>query len=191
MDVPKRALQALAATALGRFRAIMAVIRTASAFLTSMNTETVPPSPDDKRPEGELSGADARTLLARLQETSPTFRDFKPVALRIDKAIQARFPELDRKVVRAAMRTHTASTRYLKAMEKGGCRYDLDGQEDGEVTAEHREHAAQTLKERFAAAARRKREKEQEDGARRREADAERRKLEKLNELVGKFSKHS
>jgi ProP effector len=133
--------------------------------------------------------ADARALLLRLQEVSPTFRDCKPLALRIDKAILARFPELDRKVVRSAMRLHTNSTRYLKAMEKGGERFALDGTADGEVTAEHRAFAAQTLKERFAEAARRKRDQLREAREREREQEAERRKAEKLQQLVGRFGK--
>lgn len=133
--------------------------------------------------------ADARALLLRLQEISPTFRDCRPLALRIDKAILARFPELDRKVVRSAMRLHTNSTRYLKAMEKGGERFDLDGTADGEVAAEHRAFAAQTLKERFTEAARRKRDQLRESREREREQEAERRRAEKLQQLVGRFGK--
>lgn len=149
----------------------------------------------DAHPEAQSREAaaapriDPRGLLARLQALSPTFRDFKPVALRIDKAIAEQFPEVERKVVRAAMRLHTGSTRYLKALEKGTHRYDLLGNEDGELSDEHRAHAAQTLKERFADAARRKREQAQEEAARKRAAEAEQRKAEKMQQLVSKFSK--
>ncbi len=138
--------------------------------------------------ETPKASLDPRSLIQKLQEASPTFKDFKPVALRIDKAIMARFPELDRKVVRTAMRMHTASTRYLKGMEKATHRYDLDGNEAGEVTEEHRAHAAQTLKERFAEAAKRKREQQKADEARRRAEEAEQRKAEKLQQLMSKFS---
>jgi len=151
-----------------------------------MNTEAeVQPVSPDAKPKGAI---DPRGLILQLQEISPTFRDFKPLALRIDKAVMARFPDLDRKVVRTAMRMHTASTRYLKAMEKATHRFDLDGNQDGEVTEEHRGHAAQTLKERFADVARRKREKQKADEARRREEEAEQRKAEKLQQLMSKFS---
>jgi ProP effector len=135
------------------------------------------------------SSLDARGLLQQLQAVSPTFRDFKPVALRIDKAVAERFPEVDRKVIRTAMRLHTASTRYLKAVEKGTVRFDLDGNPAGELLEEHRAHAAQTLKERFAEAARKKREQAKQDEAARRAAEAERRKTEKLQQLLGKFSR--
>lgn len=131
---------------------------------------------------------DPRGLIQALQKTSPTFRDYKPVALRIDKAVMARFPELDRKIVRTAMRMHTASTRYLKTMEKATHRYDLEGNEAGEITDEHRAHATQTLKERFAEAAKRKREQQKADDARRQAEEAEQRKTEKLQQLMSKFS---
>jgi len=132
---------------------------------------------------------DARALLVMLQEASPTFRDVKPLALRIDKAIAARFPDLDRKVIRTAMRLHTASTRYLKVMEKATARFDLDGKEDGEVTEEQRTHAKQTLKERFAESTKRKKAALDAEKAKRDAEEAERRKAEKLQQLLGKFSK--
>lgn len=148
-------------------------------------TPVTEPQTQAKSPDA----VDPRALLAMLQAASVTFRDYKPVALRIDKTVGERFPEVDRKVVRAAMRIHTNSTRYLKSMEKATHRYDLDGNENGEVSEEHRGHAAQTLKERFAESARKKREKQKQDELRQREEEAERRKAEKLQQLVGRFSK--
>nr|WP_244857252.1 ProQ/FinO family protein [Aromatoleum bremense] len=135
------------------------------------------------------SQIDARGLLLKLQEASPTFRDVKPLALRIDKAIAARFPDLDRKVIRSAMRLHTASTRYLKVMEKATARFDLDGKPEGEVTEEQRVHAKQTLKERFAESAKRKKDALDAEKAKREAEEAERRKAEKLQQLLGKFAK--
>ena len=159
-----------------------------------MNTENVGDTEHTKTSEEvsekEKTALDPKGLLAKLQEISPTFRDCKPVALRIDKSIQERFPDLDRKIIRIAMRMHTTSTRYLKAVEKGTHRYDLNGDECGEIAAEHREHAAQTLKERFAEAARRKRDKMKEEAVRQREEVAEQRRVEKLQQLVGRFSRH-
>lgn len=154
----------------------------------------VPPVPDTPEAESPKQAkspdaVDPRALLTMLQAASVTFRDYKPVALRIDKAVGERFPDVDRKVVRAAMRIHTASTRYLKSLEKATHRFDLEGNENGDVSEEHRAHAAQTLKERFAEVARKKREKQKLDELRQREEEAERRKAEKLQQLVGRFSK--
>ena len=126
-------------------------------------------SPQEKTVvETPQANIEPREVLRRLQEISPTFRDCKPLALGIDKAIQA---------------------RYLKALEKATERFDLDGNVDGEITEEHRSHASQTLKERFAAAAKRKREQEKAARAQEREEASEQRKAERLQQLVGKFSK--
>lgn len=160
-----------------------------------MTTEDQPASPPatpaetPTTPTTSQPKVEPRALLLQLQEVSETFRDCKPVALRIDKAIAVRFPDVERKVIRSAMRMHTASTRYLKVMEKGGQRYDLDGQANGEVTEEHQAHAAQTLKERFAEVAKRKRDKAKLEEVARREEEAEQRKAEKLQQLVGKFGR--
>jgi len=147
----------------------------------SENTETAPAATQPLH--------DPRELLLKLQEISPTFRDCKPVALRIDKSVMALFPDIDRKVIRSAMRLHTTSTRYLKALQRETHRYDLEGNPCEEIAQEHREHAAQTLKTRFTEAARRKREKEKEEAQRQRETVAEQRRADKLQQLVGRFSK--
>lgn len=123
-----------------------------------------------------------RAMLKHLQAESPAFRDCKPLALRIDAAILTRFPAFDRKNLRVALRMYTASTKYLKAVERGTERFDLDGNPAGEVTAEQREHAAATLKERFAAVAKQQREKREAE-------EAERRREEKLRQLVSKFGR--
>lgn len=125
---------------------------------------------------------DPRTLREWLATISPTFKECKPLALRIDASILERYPELDRKTLRSALRLYTGSTRYLKALEKGQARFDLDGNEAGPVTEEQRTHAAETLKTRFAEAARQRREAQKAE-------EAERRRTEKLQQLVGRFAK--
>lgn len=141
----------------------------------------VSPNPDpaeaSKRPPIE-----PRAILKRLQAESPAFRDSKPLALKIDASILARFPDFDRKNLRIALRMHTASTKYLKAVERGSERFDLDGKPAGEVTAEQRQHAAGTLKDRFATVARQQREQREAD-------EAERRRADKLRQLVSKFGR--
>lgn len=166
-------------------------------FPTFALMRTLLMSTDNAAPESVTPGraestspppSDPRTLLRSLQEVSPAFRDCLPLALRIDKAIMERFPDWDRKLVRSAMRQHTASTRYLKAVEKGSARFDFEGNEAGELNDEHRQHAAQTLKERFAEQARRRREQAREQHAQQRAQEEEQRRADKLQALVGKFS---
>jgi ProP effector len=80
------------------------------------------------------------------------------------------------------MRSHTISTRYLKEMEKGTVRLNLDGTPAGEVTDENRQHAAELLRERF------KKQVEQRKAAEA-AAKAEELRAAKLNQLTEKFGR--
>ena len=125
---------------------------------------------------------DARVLLKDLQTRFDVFRNFSPLATGIDKQVFAQLPEVSKKSLRLAMRSHTISTRYLKEMEKGAVRLNLDGTPAGEVTDENRQHAAELLRERF------KKQAEQRKVAAE-EAKAEQRRVEKLNQLAEKFGR--
>lgn len=137
-----------------------------------MNTPTLPPSPAQA----------ARLLLKELQEKFPSFREYKPLAIGIDKQLIALRPELSKKVLRIALGMHTNSLRYLKEMEKATVRFDLDSNTTDEVTDAHRAHASEILRERFKKAAElRKATREAEETARRH--------AEKLHQLTEKFSR--
>lgn len=126
----------------------------------------------------------ARALLKEFQEKYPAFRDFLPLSIGIDKQLIARQPEVNRKNLRMALRMHTNSLRYLKAMEKATVRFDIDGQAGEEVTDAHRAHASETLRERFKKnAEQRKAQKEAEE--------AERKRAEKLSQLTAKFGRQA
>lgn len=140
-------------------------------YFSKMTTATPPAQPSP-----------ARELLRQLQDSFAPFKTHQPLAIGIDSAIQERMPEVDRKTLRTALRLHTHSMRYLKAMEKARVRQDLDGNPAGEVTDEQRQHAADLLKERFKKAAAERRAREAE------EAEA-RRKAEKLQQLAARFAK--
>ncbi|MBL8405390.1 MAG: osmoprotectant transporter activator, partial [Dechloromonas sp.] len=62
---------------------------------------------------------DPRALLKDLQTRFDVFRNFSPLAIGIDKQVFAQLPDVSKKSLRMAMRSHTISTRYLKEMEKG------------------------------------------------------------------------
>lgn len=124
----------------------------------------------------------ARALLRELQVHFAVFRDARPLAIGIDAAILTRLPETDRKTLRGALRLHTGSTRYLKALQEADQRVDLDGNPAGEVTPAQRSHAADTLKARFQKAAELRK-------AQAEAAAAEARQKEKLTQLVAKFSR--
>lgn len=125
---------------------------------------------------------DTRSVLKDLQTRYPVFRDFSPLAIGIDKQLFAALPDLSRKAVRLAMRSHTMTTRYLKEMEKGTQRLNLDGSPAGDVTDENRQHASELLKERFKKQAEQRKAAEQA-------ARAESRKQEKLLALTEKFGR--
>lgn len=149
-----------------------------------MNTSLTPP-PADGQPPAAVPAPSARSLLKQLQQQFPAFRDCLPLAIGIDKQLLAAQPEIDRKLMRAALGIHTGSQRYLRAMEKATVRYNLDGSAGAEVTDVHRKHAKDTLQERFRKEAERK--KAERDAAA--EEEANRRRQEKLEQLTAKFSR--
>lgn len=104
----------------------------------------------------------SNAVLDRLYSEFPVFRDHRPLAIGIHKALMLRLPELDKGQVRAALHRHTGSTRYLKAIVENAPRYDLDNNPDGAVTAEQHAQAASTLRERFSKVAERRKAEEEE-----------------------------
>lgn len=92
---------------------------------------------------------EAKALIKSLQEKFEVFREFRPLAIGIDKQILARLPETGTKILRRALAFHTRSTPYLKAMSNATTRFDLDGNAQGEIPEEHRAHALETLRARL------------------------------------------
>lgn len=130
----------------------------------------------------------ARALLKQLQEQFAPFRDCQPLAIGIDKQLQQRMPELDRKTLRIALGLHTNSTRYLKVMAKATARVDLDGNPAGEVPEAHRAHADEALRERFRKEAELRKTQRQAERAAEEAERADQKRVEKLNQLAAKFS---
>ncbi len=129
----------------------------------------------------EVAPAPARRQKSPILDTLATsfivFRDCQPLAIGIHKAIKERLPDLDAQQLKATMRMHTASTRYLKVLSQAETRFDLDGAPAGEVTAEQRQQALDTLRDRF---------KKQAD--RHRAEELAKQQQEKLQQLAAKFN---
>ncbi|MDR2186985.1 MAG: ProQ/FINO family protein [Azonexus sp.] len=142
-------------------------------------TSAEPPAPLPPAPP-----PDPRALLKDLQTRFDVFRNFSPLAIGIDKQVLAQLPTVEKKALRLAMRSHTISTRYLKEMQTGTVRRNLDGTPAGEVTDENRRHAAELLRDRF---------KKQNEQRRAAEAAAREEALRaaKLNQLAEKFGRKS
>lgn len=155
-----------------------------------MNTSSNTPNPV---PSTATSPSQtARALLKEFQEKFPAFREYMPLTIGIDKQLFALYPELSRKSLRVALGIHTNSLRYLKAMEKAKNRFDLEGKEAEEVTAEHRAHATTVLRERAKKVAeQRKAQRAVEEAALAAKAAEEtaRQTAEKLQQLATKFAR--
>ena len=129
------------------------------------------------------------TLLDSLSTTFAVIRDCQPLALGIHKSIKERMPDVDAAELRSAMRIHTATTRYLKALITGKERFDLDGNPAGEVTEEQREVASTTLRERFKKNAERKRAELKSQEAAQKAQEAIEKRQEKLTQLAARFNR--
>ena len=123
----------------------------------------------------------ARKLLRQLQKQFPVLEQARPLAIGIDREITAAVPDIDAKSLRAALRMHTGSTRYLKALASEKKRYSLTGEAVADLDEEHRKRAQAMLEERH------KRREQQE--RERREQAAESRRTEKLQQLAARFSR--
>ena len=141
---------------------------------------------DDQKPEPTV---DARALLKDIQARHDVFRNFSPLAIGIDKQLLAQQPELNRKALRMALRNHTMSTRYLKEMQTGTVRLNLDGTAAGEVTEDARTHSAELLRERFKKQAELRKAEQEAARAEQEAARAEQRRQEKLSQLTEKFGR--
>ena len=142
----------------------------------------------DHKPD---SPVDARALLKDLQGRFDVFRNFRPLAIGIDKQLIAQQPDVNRKALRQALRSHTMSTRYLKEMQVASARLNLDGSAAGEITDEARTHSGDLLRERFKTQAEQRRAAAAAAAAAEAEARAEQRRQEKLTHLAEKFGRRA
>ena len=131
----------------------------------------------------------ATTLLKQLQMEFPVIAEYRPLAIGIDKQLLATRPATDRKQLRVALGMHTHSVRYLKAMQEGTQRFDLQGAAAGEVSAEQRALASQALLERFKKRATEHKAAKVAKELAEQQQRAEQERLEKLGQLVSKFSR--
>lgn len=138
-------------------------------------------APEPKQPR-------RNALLEKLCAEFAVFRDHQPLALGIHKAIKEKMPEVEKGPLGNAMRIHTSTTRYLKALSQGQVRFDLEGKPSGEITDEQREAASTTLKERFKKGAERRRAEIEAEKEAKRAQEQEERKQANLLKLAQKFN---
>ena len=71
------------------------------------------------------------------------FKRFKPLALGIDQDLVAALPQFDPPLIARVLANHCRRPRYLKALARGGKRFDLNNRFKGEVSPEEQAVAQQ------------------------------------------------
>jgi len=116
--------------------------------------EPQPLSPTQPAPAhrpAELATAECAALLAARFPAVFGKDVHRPLKLRIAADIQQQLPNtFTKRALSAFLHRHTTSTLYLKALANEPSRYDLDGAAAGEVSAEHRQAAAEEVQRRRA-----------------------------------------
>ena len=69
------------------------------------------------------------------------FSRFKPLAIGIEQDLIAALPQFDPLLIARVMSNHCRRPKYIKAVARGGKRFNLNNRFDGEVTAEEQQHA--------------------------------------------------
>ena len=89
-------------------------------------------------------------LLKRAQSDFPAAfpgkgKPARPLAIGVDKALLWAWPDMAKAIVHEFMAVYCGSPAYLRAIKAGGSRYRLDGESEGEVSADQQAHAAGRL----------------------------------------------
>lgn len=71
------------------------------------------------------------------------FSRFKPLAIGIEKDLIEAMPQFDPQLIGRVLSNHCRRPRYIKAIAKGGKRFNLNNRFQGEVSLEEQQHAAQ------------------------------------------------
>ncbi|MFA9439289.1 ProQ/FINO family protein [Uliginosibacterium sp. sgz301328] len=127
--------------------------------------------------------------MKELRTEFKAIREYLPLAIGIDKQLLEIHPEIDRKKLRAALGMHTRSFRYMKGLQDGTQRFDLNGEPVGEVSAEQRALASKELSQRLQKIKEERKAAQLAQKAAEKSARVERERAEKLSQLVSKFSR--
>jgi ProP effector len=107
---------------------------------TDAPIEASEPSPTSDSPAKAINQKSIQSVLEKLFELYPHLfgADFLPLKLGIFQELLAAHPdEFDRAALKAALGTHTRSTRYLQSVASGKKRHDLQGNAGDDVAPEH------------------------------------------------------
>lgn len=93
---------------------------------------------------GTLSRKKQTELIAEyIYKKYDVFSRFKPLAVGIDQDLIKAMPQYDSTLILRVLSNHCRRPRYIKALAKGGKRFDLNNRFKGEITAEEQAIAQQ------------------------------------------------
>lgn len=93
---------------------------------------------------GTLSRKKQTELIAEyIYKKYDVFSRFKPLAVGIDQDLIKAMPQYDSTLILRVLSNHCRRPRYIKALAKGGKRFDLNNRFKGEITAEEQAVAQQ------------------------------------------------
>lgn len=93
---------------------------------------------------GTLSRKKQTELIAEyIYKKYDVFSRFKPLAVGIDQDLIKAMPQYDGALILRVLSNHCRRPRYIKALAKGGKRFDLNNRFKGEITAEEQAVAQQ------------------------------------------------
>lgn len=69
------------------------------------------------------------------------FKRFKPLAIGIEKDLVEALPQFDAALIHRVLSNHCRRPKYLKAVARGGKRFNLNNRFQGEVSAEEQQYA--------------------------------------------------
>jgi hypothetical protein len=108
--------------------------------VTELRSLPEPSFPSKKAARKAARLAEAKALLRRLADEWPGLfaaSEVRPLAIGVHQAILELLPEIDPKLLGAALRLHTRRAGYVAAILSAGYpRFDLQGEPAGAVTAE-------------------------------------------------------
>ena len=104
----------------------------------------------EKRRKWRLEAKATRTLLAERFPRcfAPKGEPKRPLKLGIHNDLRAAAPDISRRLIRIALEDYTTGNSYLRSMDAGAARLDLEGWPAGEVSITHAKLARQQLERR-------------------------------------------
>lgn len=69
------------------------------------------------------------------------FKKFKPLAIGIEKELVEALPQFDATLINRVLSNHCKRPKYIKAIARGGKRFNLNHRFQGDVTAEEQQYA--------------------------------------------------